>query len=70
MGLAERCAIKDFQDNHLPKLLAKIHAAAGFPVPAELTWDQIATEGSGHLYVDADTNDRTKTAIDLMEKSL
>lgn len=37
MGLAERRAIKDFQDNHLPKLQA---------------------------------NDRIKTAIELMEKSL
>lgn len=51
MGLAERRAIKDFQDNHLPKLQAEIHAAAGFPVPG-------------------DTSDRTKTAIELMEKSL
>ena len=37
MGLAERRAIKDFQDNHLPKLR---------------------------------TRGRTKTAIELMEKSL
>jgi hypothetical protein len=53
MGLAERRAIKDFQDNHLPKLQAEIHAAAGFPVPLEIMWDQLAVEGSSHLYVEA-----------------
>lgn len=62
MGLAERRAIKDFQDNHLPKLQAEIHKAAGFPVPIEVTWDQLATEGQSHLFV--------KAAIELMEKSL
>ena len=53
MGLAERRAIKDFQDNHLPKLEAGIYAAAGFPVPLEIAWEQLASEGQSRLYVEA-----------------
>ena len=53
MGLAERRAIKDFQDNHLAKLQAEINKAAGFDVPLEVNWDQLAVEGSSHLYIEA-----------------
>lgn len=77
MGLAERRAIKDFQDHHLPKLQAEIHAAAGFPVPSSYySPGHAITFEAGTLKIDhelsnvGDTSDRIKTAIELMEKSL
>ncbi len=45
MGLAERRATKEFQDNQFPALLAEIHKVAGFPVPLEVIWEQLAVEG-------------------------
>lgn len=68
MGLAERRAIKEFQDNHLPKLQAEIHAAAGFPVPVEITWDQLATEGQSSLYVEAWTEIFFKPVIEALRR--
>jgi len=68
MGLAERRAIKDFQDNHLPKLQAEIHTAAGFPVPIEVTWDQLAVEGSSHLYQEAWTEIYFKPVIEALRQ--
>jgi hypothetical protein len=68
MGLAERRAIKDFQDNHLPKLQADIHAAAGFPVPLEVTWDQLATEGQSSLFVEAWTEIFFKPVIEALRQ--
>ena len=68
MGLAERRAIKDFQDNHFPKLQAEIHAAAGFPVPVEVTWDQLATEGQSSMYVEAWTEIFFKPAIEALRR--
>jgi hypothetical protein len=53
MGLAERRAIKDFQDNHLPKLKAEIDKAAGFDVPLEVNWEQLAVEGSNSYFFEA-----------------
>jgi hypothetical protein len=68
MGLAERRAIKDFQDNHLPKLQAEIHKAAGFPVPIEVTWDQLAVEGSSSLYTEAWTEIFFKPVIEALRQ--
>jgi len=68
MGLAERRAIKDFQDNHLPMLQAEIHKAAGFPVPIEVTWDQLAVEGSSSLYVEAWTEIFFKPVIEALRQ--
>ena len=53
MGLAERRAIKDFQDKHFSLLKEEITKAAGFEVPLEVNWDQLAVEGSSHLYAEA-----------------
>lgn len=52
MGLAERRALKDFQDNHLPALLAEIQRLAGFAVPVEANWDQLARPDYAHMYTD------------------
>jgi hypothetical protein len=53
MGLAERRAVKDFQDNHFPSLARKISDAAGFDVPIEVDWESLAIEGESHLYIDS-----------------
>jgi len=50
MGLAERRATKEFQDKQFPELSTEIQKLAGFPVPIEVTWDQLAVEGRSNLY--------------------
>ncbi|MBP8805248.1 MAG: hypothetical protein KBG48_09470 [Kofleriaceae bacterium] len=52
MGLAERRAVKDFQDNHFPGWQERIHAAAGFAVPVEVDWTSLAIDGEAHLYAE------------------
>ncbi|MCS6814778.1 MAG: hypothetical protein NZ772_14585 [Cyanobacteria bacterium] len=53
MGLAERRAVKAFQDNKLPALKQEIDAAAGFEVNLEVNWDAIAKEDQAHMYEEA-----------------
>lgn len=53
MGLAERRVVKEFQDKHLPKLMEELEKAAGFAVPIEVAWDQLAVEGDSRLYLEA-----------------
>ena len=53
MGLAERRAIKDFQDKHLPALTKQIQDLAGFAIPLEITWEQLAVDGQSSLYEEA-----------------
>jgi hypothetical protein len=53
MGLAERRASKEFQDKHFPELKSEIHALAGFPVPIEVHWEQLAVEGQSDYYKEA-----------------
>jgi hypothetical protein len=50
MGLAERRASKEFQDKYFPELRAEIHKVAGFAVPIEVNWDQLAVEGQTEAY--------------------
>jgi hypothetical protein len=52
MGLAERRATKDFQDNHLPGLTSEVHALAGFDVPIEIRWEQLAKDGYADSYAE------------------
>ncbi len=53
MGLAERRAIKNFQDNHFPKQKEAVQAAAGFPVDIDVDWDSLTVADSSHLYDEA-----------------
>lgn len=53
MGLPDRRALKDFQDQRYPDLVKKIESAAGFKVPVEVDWDSIALEGKARLYDEA-----------------
>lgn len=64
MGLAERRAAKDFQDNHFPALQAEIHAQAGFPVPVEVHWEQLMVAEASSSYAEAWTEIFFKPVID------
>jgi hypothetical protein len=53
MGLAERRAIKAFQDGKYPGLKKDIDAAAGFEVAVEVDWESLAKEDYAHMYEEA-----------------
>jgi hypothetical protein len=52
MGIAERRATKEFQDKSLPALLTEIHKYAGFEVPVDISWDQLAKEGVSERFTE------------------
>lgn len=64
MGLAERRASKEFQDKQFPDLRNEIHKLAGFPVPIEVSWDQLAVEGQTDYYKEAWTEIFFKPVIE------
>lgn len=68
MGLAERRAAKEFQDKHFPGLKHEIHELAGFPVPLEVNWDQLAVEGQTELYKEAWTEIFFKPVIEALRQ--
>ena len=49
-GLAERRALKSYQETILPGLQEKINSAAGFEVPMNIEWDKIALPGGADNY--------------------
>lgn len=53
MGLAERRATKEFQDKQFNDLRNEIHKVAGFAVPIEVIWEQLAVEGQVEYYKEA-----------------
>jgi hypothetical protein len=53
MGLPEKRALKEFQDNRYPELKKKLEELAGFPVELEVDWESLAVDEYGHLYNDA-----------------
>jgi hypothetical protein len=50
MGLAERRAVKEFQDTVFPQWKQNIDAALGFDVPVDVDWTSLQIEGETHLY--------------------
>jgi hypothetical protein len=52
LSLAERRAVKAFQDEKLPALQKAIDAAAGFAVPLEIDWNAIALKDQSQSYGD------------------
>lgn len=54
LGLAERRAIKTYQDNTYPELKKAVDAAAGFEVPVEVNWDAVALPGQASSYNEDD----------------
>lgn len=53
MGLAERRAIKEFQDKSLPALRAEIEKVAGKPLELDIQWEQLAREDYADIYADS-----------------
>jgi hypothetical protein len=68
MGLAERRAAKEFQDKQFPDLRNEIHKVAGFPVPIEVNWDQIAVEGQVDYFKEAWTEIFFKPVIEALRQ--
>lgn len=50
MGLAERRAIKHFQEQRFPELKRQVEEAAGKALEFEIAWDKLALEDQAHLY--------------------
>jgi hypothetical protein len=50
MGLAERRAVKAFQDGSYQTLTSEINTIAGYPIEFEVNWDTLALEEQTHLY--------------------
>ncbi len=53
MGLAEKRAIKDFQDNIYPGIETELKAALKTDVPIEINWESLAVDNQGHRYTEA-----------------
>lgn len=51
-GLAERRAIASYRQDRYPALEKAIQDAAGFPVPVEVAWEQLAVPGDAKYYAD------------------
>jgi hypothetical protein len=68
MGLAERRASKEFQDKQFPDLRNEIQKVAGFPVPIEINWDQLAVDGQVDYYKEAWTEIFFKPVIDALRQ--
>ena len=52
LGLAERRAIAAYQQDKWPAIQAGIQGAAGFPVPVDVEWDQLAIPGYAKNYAE------------------
>ena len=52
MGLQERRAVKDFQDNYYAGIKQDLDSAAGFDVNMDVKWDELQVEDYSHLYID------------------
>ncbi|HLJ00519.1 MAG TPA: hypothetical protein VKT76_12440 [Bradyrhizobium sp.] len=53
MGLAERRAAKEFQDQIYPQWKEKLDAAAGRAIPVEIDWEALQAPDESHLYGEA-----------------
>jgi hypothetical protein len=52
MGLAERRSVERFKNEDYPDWLARIEAAARFPVPVEVVWEELAVTDYADDYAD------------------
>ena len=50
MGLAERRALKEYQEQEFIKLVDQIQRVAGFDVELDVEWDALAEDGMSHMY--------------------
>jgi hypothetical protein len=68
MGLAERRATKDFQDKLFPTLKAEIEKLAGFAVPLEINWEQLAKDDYASSYDESWKKVFFQPVIDALKK--
>lgn len=52
MGLAERRAAERWKNDYYPDWKARIDQAAGFDVPVEVSWEQLAEEDYADSYAE------------------
>lgn len=52
MGLAERRAVEQFRNDDYPGWKSRIDEAAGFDVPVEVAWDQLAVDDYASSYAE------------------
>ena len=52
MGLAERRAAHNFRTDEYPAWKARLDEAAGFAVPVEVAWDELAVDGYATSYAE------------------
>jgi hypothetical protein len=52
MGLAERRGAEQFKSNDYPGWKSRIDEAAGFEVPVEVAWDELAVAGYAGSYAE------------------
>ena len=50
MGLAERRAAESFRTDEYPGWKSKLDEAAGFDLPVEVSWEELAVEGYADRY--------------------
>lgn len=53
MGLAEKKACRDFQQNRMNALQEQLNKAAGFDIELEVNWDTLLKDKYAHLYDEA-----------------
>lgn len=54
LGLAERRALKDYQDNIFPAIKKSLLDAVTFDVPLDIKWEQLAQPGEADRYKEDD----------------
>ncbi len=59
LGLAERRAIAAYRESRFPAQEKAIQDAAGFAVPVEVAWDQLAIPGDAQYYENPDFFEKT-----------
>jgi hypothetical protein len=52
MGLAERRALKNFQDHHLPNISEELHRVAGTDFTLDIKWDTLVIEDQADNFVE------------------
>jgi hypothetical protein len=52
MGLAERRGVEQFKNNEYPGWKSRIDAAAGFEVPVEVNWEELAVADYASSYAE------------------
>jgi len=68
MGLAEKRAIKEFQDTIYPGLTKELHDVCGFAVDIEIQWETVTQDGMGHMFNESLTKVYFQPVIEAMKE--